>query len=296
MLQGYNAGNSYDIFWDNLRDTRATVSAQGANVSATAGAPFSGTVATFTTDQLESAKAFTAVITWGDGSTSNGDITFNNGIYTVSGSHTYAAAASYALSVQISSPTTDLATANAIATVANPPVGPGMTGDLSFWQDPTKGQALIKSFTPNPGSKTLGQWLATTLPNLYGPSTSHDMTNWNNNKVANYLQLPLDGWEAQVLATALNVYATTSSLGGNAGLTYHFTVSDTGLGARSYSVGMDGAAFGVANNTTMTVNDLLSYVNSKASKGVAYSGDTTLQGEAADLFASLNQAGSSGIG
>jgi hypothetical protein len=199
MLQGYNAGNSYDIFWDNLRDT-------------------------------------------------------------------------------------------------NPPVVPGLTGGVGFWQG-GNGQALIKSFNGGPGSTALSNWLATTFPNLYGASAGPDnLTGMNNNRVWKYFQqLSPGGWQAQVLATALNVYATTSSLGGNAGVTYGFTVSATGLGARSYNVGMDGAAFGVANNTTLDVNQLLLAVNQKAVNGVAYSGDPAqaqLQQQAADLFNSLNQAGS----
>jgi hypothetical protein len=80
------------------------------------------------------------------------------------------------------------------------------------------------------------------------------------------------------------------SLGGNAGAGYGFTVSATGLGARSYDVGSDG----VANNTTLTVYGLLAVVNGKAVKGLLYNGDATLQAEAADLFSSLDQAG--GIG
>ena len=93
---------------------------------------------------------------------------------------------------------------------------------------------------------------------------------------------------------ALNVYATTSSLGGSAGAAYGFTVSATGLGARLYNVGTDGAAFGVANNTTLNVYELLLAVNKKAVNGVLDGGDTTLQAQAADLFNSLNQSGSIG--
>jgi hypothetical protein len=100
--------------------------------------------------------------------------------------------------------------------------------------------------------------------------------------------------EAQVLAVALNVYATTASLGGSAGAAYGFTVSATGLRARSYNVGSDGAAFGVANNTTLNVYQLLVAVNRKAVNGVLYNGNATLQAQAADLFNALNQAG--GIG
>jgi hypothetical protein len=90
---------------------------------------------------------------------------------------------------------------------------------------------------------------------------------------------------------ALNVYATTSALGGNAGAAYGFTVSGTGLGARSYNVGPDGAAFGVANNTTQNVYELLVAVNKKAVQGVLYNGDATLQAKCADLFNALNTAG-----
>ena len=90
------------------------------------------------------------------------------------------------------------------------------------------------------------------------------------------------------LGTALNIYATTSSLGGSAAGAYGFTVSATGLGARSFSVGKDGAAFGVANNTTLNVYELLLAVNKTAVKGVLYNGDATLQAQAADLFNALN--------
>jgi hypothetical protein len=101
--------------------------------------------------------------------------------------------------------------------------------------------------------------------------------------------------QAQVLAVALNVYATTSSLGGNAQAAADgFAVSATGLGALSYNVGMDGAAFGVANNTTRNVYELLVAVNNQAVSGVLYGGNATLLAECADLFDSLNQSGSIG--
>jgi hypothetical protein len=99
-----------------------------------------------------------------------------------------------------------------------------------------------------------------------------------------------NGADVQLLEVALNVYATTSSLGGNAGVAYGFTVSATGLGARSFNVGADGAPVGVANNTTLNVYELLRAVNQRASGGVLYGGDASLQQQAADLFDALNQA------
>ena len=138
-----------------------------------------------------------------------------------------------------------------------------------------------------------------TLPNVYGASAgANSLAGKSNAQVAAYFQtlFALGGTQAQaqVLAVALNVYATTSALGGTAGAAYGFTVSATGLGARSYSVGQDGAAFGVANNTVCDVYQLLVAVNTRAVNGVLYGGKATLQAECADLLSALNSAGSIG--
>ncbi len=100
-------------------------------------------------------------------------------------------------------------------------------------------------------STALSGWLATAFPNLYGAGAgSNDLAGQPNFEVAAFFKtqfsLPGSNVEAQVLATALNVYATTLSLGGTTGQAYGFTVSVDGLGADSFNVGADGAAFGVA--------------------------------------------------
>jgi hypothetical protein len=280
------------------------------NFSATAGAPFSGTVATFATpDQIDSAKAFTAVITWGDGSTSSGTIAGSNGSFTVTGSHTYAGPVNEVVSVQISHNQSYTTTATvpdqATVTSLGQAVTKGLTGGIGFWNN-KKGLALINSFNGGPASTVLAGWLAASFPNLYGAGTGgNNLLNYQNTgqvatnaQVAAYFQslFSLHGpkVQAQVLATALNVYATTASLGGTAGAAYGFSVSAWGLGAYSYSVGSDGAAFDVPNNTTLTAYGLLVAVNKKAKNGVLYNGDRALQAEAADLFGAMNQAGSIG--
>ena len=96
---------------------------------------------------------------------------------------------------------------------------------------------------------------------------------------------------AEYLAAALDVYATTRSLGGAEAQAYGFTVSGTGLGADSFNVGVDGSAFGVPNRTTLNVYQLLLAVNNNAVKGVLYNGNATLRLDAADLFTGLNKAG-----
>lgn len=92
----------------------------------------------------------------------------------------------------------------------------------------------------------------------------------------------------QVLATAINVYATTESLGGKQGAAAGFRVSVTGLGARSFNVRGYGAAFGVANNTKLNVYQLLLTLNNKARSGLMYNGDSCLQAMAKELFSQLN--------
>jgi hypothetical protein len=193
---------------------------------------------------------------------------------------------------------TATATATATVTSLGQGVTTGMMGGIGFWHN-KNGQALIDSFNGGPSAKALGNWLATCFPNLYGASAGANcLAGKSNAQVAAYY-LTLFGMggpnvQAQVLAVALNVYATTSSLGGNAGVAYGFKVSAAGLGARSYNVGIDGAAFGVANNTTLNVYELLVAVNKPAKGDVLYGGNATLQAQCADLFDALNQAGNIG--
>jgi hypothetical protein len=314
--QGSLAANSnYTIAFtgNSLTITPASLSASAVSFSATAGAPFSGTLATFTTPEtVDGAAAFTATITWEDGSTSSGGITAitgSPGSFTVSGSHTFAAAGTFTtISVKITNPNTQAATATDTATVTSLGQGvvKGLAGGIGFWHG-TQGQALINNFNVtliNPHPTALAGWLKATFANLYG-----GLALTSNADVAAYFQTLFNqaaqatGTKTQVqaaqaavdvLATALNVYATTSAWGGSAAAAYGFTVSSTGLGACSFSVGSDGAAFGVANNMTLTVYGLLQAVNSKAVNGVLYNGDVTLEAQAADLFNGLNQAGSIG--
>ncbi len=94
--------------------------------------------------------------------------------------------------------------------------------------------------------------------------------------------------DAQVLATALNVYASTTSLGGNTATSYGFTVTADGLGDGYVNVGNDGQAFGVANNSLASVWNLLLAVNSASSNGQLYNGNSSLRSQACDLFTNLN--------
>jgi hypothetical protein len=76
-----------------------------------------------------------------------------------------------------------------------------------------------------------------------------------------------------------------------------------GLGSVFYNVGNNGASFGVANNTYLTVNTILSYLNSHTviTKTGSYSklptvyfymlGDTTFTNGANNVLNGINQQG-----
>jgi hypothetical protein len=111
---------------------------------------------------------------------------------------------------------------------------------------------------------------------------------WNNRNG----QALIKAFDAQVLATALSVYATNATLDSTSvAAQYGFTVGGDGLGAAAVSVGSDGDAFGVATNTTMTVMDLLLATDAQAVNGVLYNGNATRRSHANDVYTAINQAG-----
>jgi Tol biopolymer transport system component len=178
---------------------------------------------------------------------------------------------------------------------ATGPVQKGQTAGIGFWNN-KNGQALIKAFNGGTGTQ-LADWLAATLPHVFGIyAGSNNLTGKSNVYVAGLFQqdFVMKGvkLDAQVLATALSVYATNATLDSTrAAAPYGFTVSGDGLGTAAVNVGSDGDAFGVANNTTLTVIDLLRATDDQSVGGVLYGGSATRRKEANDLYSAINQAG-----
>jgi hypothetical protein len=101
--------------------------------------------------------------------------------------------------------------------------------------------------------------------------------------------------DAQVLAAARAVYATNATLDPTqVAANYGFVVSGDGVGTATVKVGSNGDAFGVANNTTMTVMDLLLATDSQAVRGLLYNANTTKGNEAHAVYSARNDAGSIG--
>jgi hypothetical protein len=168
----------------------------------------------------------------------------------------------------------------------NTAIGRGDTATIGFWHN-KNGQALILSFNGGGSSTKLGDWLAATFPCLYG-----NLAGKNNSVVASqfltYFNVKGQKTYAQILAGALASYATSSTLaGGNMAAAYGFNVSSTGTGAKTYNVGSNGTAIGLANNTSYTVLQLLKAANQKCPFGTS----GTVFGALNTIFDGINQSG-----
>jgi len=177
----------------------------------------------------------------------------------------------------------------------------GDTATIGFWQN-KNGQRLIN--TVSVGTQ-LGDWLATEFPNMFGDLAGKP----NSDVAAEYKELfkmKRQKLDAQVMATALAVYATSEYLSGTTvAAGYGFTVTDTGISTKLFNVGNSGEAFGVADYTALTILQLLKETDDRTgvTSGVLYDLDddgvidTGLLDEALlrtlanDVYSALNEGG-----
>jgi hypothetical protein len=246
---------------------------------------------------------YVASIDWGDGSAvTAGLLTLNGSMLTVNGDHTYIDPGSYMITATVNHDGILTTVQTAAAAVSLGQAQPNEVASIAFWHG-SRGQTLIKSFNGGPASTALANWLATHFPKLYGAQAgTHNLTGQTNMQVAAFFQSIYGApnsppnLDAEVLATALNVYATTLSLGGTAGQQYGFLVDNAGLGARTWNVGQNGQPFGVPNYSNVTVNQLLQAANNNAAppNGKPWgSGSLSvlLRDQALKVFNSLNEMG-----
>jgi Prealbumin-like fold domain len=171
------------------------------------------------------------------------------------------------------------------------PVCCGTFATGSFWCT-TMGQSAIKCLNGSSNSTCLAQWLATCFPNLYGTGCGkHCLVNSNGTYFTNTQVAAacsnFSGGDQQVLSTALSTYCSSINL---SGVNFHslssqIITSDVGSGMYSYSVGANGAAFGVANGSTVTVMQLLLDANSNTVAGASVSSGINT------VFTAINTAG-----
>ncbi len=188
-----------------------------------------------------------------------------------------------------------------------------MSASIGFWHN-RNGQNLIKALNGGQNATQLSAWLAATLPNMYGASAgANNMTGWTNAQVAAFYTTVFNRnartaagggppkVDAQVLATAIAVYATNTTLAGNTATAWGFNVSSTGLGTKTVNIGCFGTAFGVPNCSNVQVLDLLLAVNARTTNGLLYdmngNGNTNNTNEtlyrtiANTVFSFINESG-----
>jgi len=188
-----------------------------------------------------------------------------------------------------------------VSTCAGTPVARGDAATIGFWGN-QNGQTLIDSLNGGSSSMALAQWLATTFPNLYGHTAGvYSMVNSNGSYFTNaqvassyinyFFNVSGQRTNAQILASALAVYCTSSTLAGGImaeSSPYNFNVSSHGIGSHTIGVGSNGGVFGVPANHEVSVLTLLEITNSQASSGIISS---SLLNAANTLFSDINQEG-----
>ena len=142
-----------------------SITASGSSVSSTEGLLFNGTVATFTdTNPNVTINNLNATIDWGDGSqTSTGNITLNNGTYSVQGSHTYAEEGNNTLTIHITdSNDNTTATAMSLDTTADQAVTASTTLlNINATEGQTFTSSSLLTFTDPAGAEALTDYSAT---------------------------------------------------------------------------------------------------------------------------------------
>jgi streptogramin lyase len=136
--------------------------ASGNNINAVEGQLFNGQVASFSDPQtIGQAGQYSAIIAWGDGTTSSGVITYIGGstVFTVSGSHTYAEEGVYPAKVTVAGPNNETFLAYAQAVVADAPLSAVATTNVATTNVPFTG--VVATFSDEDPNGTASDYQAT---------------------------------------------------------------------------------------------------------------------------------------
>ncbi|MCA9047892.1 MAG: cadherin domain-containing protein, partial [Planctomycetaceae bacterium] len=141
-------------------------------------------------------------------------------------------------------------------------LSPGDTAPGGFWQN-KHGQQLISE-----GGAALAVWLTHTFPNVFGDAlvgaTGDDVAVFYKDtlfKQQGKKSATPPKVDAQFMAIAMSAFFTNRNLAGTVAASYGFNVTDTGIGTSMVNVGSSGAAFGVADNTDLTIMQILLATN-----------------------------------
>lgn len=147
----------------NVAEGDTLVAGTAVTASATEGATFTGTVATFsdTTYAANLPSDFTAAIEWGDGTTSTGTVTGAAGSFTVSGSHLYAEEGTKTATVVLSDDAPGTATGTSAATINVADATLSATGTTINGTEGYSVTAVVANFTDADPAGTASDYTAT---------------------------------------------------------------------------------------------------------------------------------------
>jgi hypothetical protein len=141
-------------------------------------------------------------------------------------------------------------------------ISAGDTATTGFWHSRHGRNLMIQ------GGAALAQWLTSTFSNVFGDelvgANGLDVYRFFQSELIRHrsiLSLLTVKVDTEFMALALATYFTNSNLAGSVATGYGFTVTDTGIATKIVNVRGSGAAFGVANNTDMTLMQLLQATN-----------------------------------
>jgi hypothetical protein len=168
------------------------------------------------------------------------------------------------------------------------PLDSGDTATIGFWHN-KNGQALINALNGGPAATQLGSMLALYFPKMYG-STGANLAGKSKSYIANlfltYFNASGQKTNAQVLAGALAVYVSNGTLaGGTIAHQYGFDVSTYGTGIKTFNVGTNGTALGLANHQSYTVFALLQTADAK------FPWSSAVANALNSIFSAINQTG-----
>ena len=144
------------------------------SIAAVEGVPFTGTVAEFTdADGNTNPSYYMANISWGDGQSSGGSVSYANGTFSVQGTHTYAELGSHTTTTTISD-TADGATVtvSGTATVADASLAWTNNAPTITWNAST----TAPPFIPNPGAQANAEGNAVALPVAASDPNNYPLT------------------------------------------------------------------------------------------------------------------------
>jgi hypothetical protein len=184
-------------------------------------------------------------------------------------------------------------------------VSAGQFATIGFWHN-QNGQAVINSFNGSSSSTALGNWLASNFPHLFGASNPYGGINLAGKTNAQVASTYLGLWTpsglpkntyVQAFAVALGLYADTTGLGGASlianGLASQFGFVVTPTGAGTFNIGNNGAPFGVANNSNISVTTILQFIDANfvPATGQFFGGDQTKTSASNSILNGINTLG-----